>query len=353
MGITAHWIESHAKSPTIWTLVSEVIAFRAISGPHTGANLGRYFVSLCERAGIVAGQTSKVCTMFFLFENRSTHPCQLFCITADNTSNNDTACNEIENIFHRKHIYSFDSDTQRLPCLAHVVNLAITDFMSAVTNIVSVETTSAIWEFDPSLPRNRVLDGESLDVVSAVRTLAIKIQASGQRIAYFERLQIECGITVPLSIPLHSNVRWGTADGMLGRAYRLRQPINLFINSADELFGPITTIRRPGLPAKQIPWTAFSFKAADWDRVNDIRTIIADANNIQQYFSHELQPTLWRAIPTFEELQTGWETKRNSPRYVLYKDAINRGLSKIGKYYSKFDEKPAYILALGMSFLPI
>ena len=222
--------------------------------------------------------------------------------------------------------------------------------MSVVTHIASVETTSAIWEFDPSLPRNRILDG-SLDVVSAVRTLAVKIQASGQRIAYFERLQAECGIAIPLSIPLHSNVRWGTADGMLGRAYRLRQPINLFINSADELFGPITTIRRAGLPAKQIPWTTFSFKASDWERVNDIRTIVADANNIQQYFSHELRPTLWRAIPTFEELQTGWETKRDSPRYMLYKNAIDRGLSKIGKYYSKFDEKPAYILALGMFIL--
>jgi hypothetical protein len=223
--------------------------------------------------------------------------------------------------------------------------------MSVVTRIGSVETASAIWEFDPSLPSNRILH-DSLDVVSTIRTLAIKIQASGQRIAYFERLQTECGIAVPLSIPLHSNVHWGTADGMLGRAYRLRQPINLFINSADELFGPITTIRRPGLGLKQIPWTAFAFKAADWERVNDIRAIIADANNIQQYFSHELQPTLWRAIPAFEELQTGWEIKRDSSRYVLYKDAINRGLAKIGKYYNKLDEKPVYILALGTFFLP-
>ena len=224
--------------------------------------------------------------------------------------------------------------------------------MSAVTNITSVETTSAIWEFDPSLPRNHILD-DSLDVVSAIWMLAIKIQASGQRITYFEHLQTECGITVPLSIPLHSNVCWGTADGMLRCEYCLCQPINLFINSADELFGLITTIWCPGLPAKQIPWTSFSFKAVDWDRVNDIHAIIADANNIQQYFSHELQPTLWRAIPTFEELQMGWETKCSLPRYVLYKDAINRGLTKIGTYYSKFDEKPAYILALGMSFLPL
>ncbi|KIM52087.1 hypothetical protein SCLCIDRAFT_32920 [Scleroderma citrinum Foug A] len=31
---------------------------------------------------------------------------------------------------------------------------------------------------------------------------------------------------------------------------------------------------------------------------------------------------------------------------MLYKNVINRGLLKIGKYYSKFDKKPAYILAL-------
>ncbi|KIM52671.1 hypothetical protein SCLCIDRAFT_68957, partial [Scleroderma citrinum Foug A] len=165
MGITAHWIESPVKIPTSWSLVSEVITFCAISGPHTGANLGRYFVNL----------------------------------------NNNTACNEIENILNRKHIYSFDSNTQRLPCLAHVMNLAITDVMSVITHIASMETTSAIWEFDPSLPRNRILN-DSLDVISAVWMLAIKIQASGQCIAYFECLQAECGIAVPLSISLHSNV---------------------------------------------------------------------------------------------------------------------------------------------------
>ena len=64
MGITAHWIESPVKIPTSWSLVSEVIAFRAISGPHTGANLGHYFVNLCERAGIIMDHTTKVHTMF-------------------------------------------------------------------------------------------------------------------------------------------------------------------------------------------------------------------------------------------------------------------------------------------------
>jgi hypothetical protein len=120
-----------------------------------------------------------------------------------------------------------------------VVNLAIVDFMSHITRIAVIENSTSIWEYDPTLEGNRVLNG-SLDIISAIRTLAIKassfpfsiptqltfnsqIQSSGQRIEYFERLQVQCGISNPLKIPLHGNTRWGTAYGMLDRAYQLRQ----------------------------------------------------------------------------------------------------------------------------------
>jgi len=39
--------------------------------------------------------------------------------------------------------------------------------MDCITKIAAVETTTAIWEYDLSLPNNRVLNG-SLDVVAAV-----------------------------------------------------------------------------------------------------------------------------------------------------------------------------------------
>ncbi|KAG2352928.1 hypothetical protein BDR07DRAFT_1497387 [Suillus spraguei] len=113
--------------------------------------------------------------------------------------------------------------------------------MSTITHIANVETSTAIWEFDPTDSSNRVL-GNSLDVVAAVCTIAIKIQCSGQCIEYFKTLQQNSGIDKVLKIPLHSNVRWGTADGMLSRAYALRHTINLFISTADKLFGPITII---------------------------------------------------------------------------------------------------------------
>jgi hypothetical protein len=46
--------------------------------------------------------------------------------------------------------------------------------MTHITKIAAVETSTAIWEYDPSLPDNRVLHG-SLDVIAAIRTIAIKV----------------------------------------------------------------------------------------------------------------------------------------------------------------------------------
>jgi hypothetical protein len=57
LGITAHWIEVKGSK---WSMASEVIAFRGVSGAHTGDNLGRYVVSLCDRVGITSDESSKV-----------------------------------------------------------------------------------------------------------------------------------------------------------------------------------------------------------------------------------------------------------------------------------------------------
>jgi hypothetical protein len=65
-----------------------------------------------------------------------------------------------------------------------------------------------------------------------------------------------------------------------------------------------------------------------------------DANQIQQYFSSDTKPTLWHALLAFERLQTAWQ---------LYHAALNDSLKKLKKYYTRFDERLAYILALGTS----
>ena len=59
-------------------------------------------------------------------------------------------------------------------CLGHVINLGNIDVMGHIMKIVAVENATAIWEYDPTRQDNHVL-GSSLDVIAAIRTLAIKV----------------------------------------------------------------------------------------------------------------------------------------------------------------------------------
>jgi hypothetical protein len=82
------------------------------------------------------------------------------------------------------------------------------------------DRSMSLLQFVPSQSRS-----VKVSILAQVRLTLLfeQIQCSGQRIKYFEKLQIESGITTPLVIPLHSNVHWGTAYNMLERAYHLRQ----------------------------------------------------------------------------------------------------------------------------------
>ena len=77
-------------------------------------------------------------------------------------------------LFYLKLRLQCDIEKSSHSCLGHVVNLANVDVMRHITKISAVENATAIWEYDPTLEDNRVLGG-SLDVISAIRTLTIKV----------------------------------------------------------------------------------------------------------------------------------------------------------------------------------
>ncbi|KAF8487799.1 hypothetical protein F5888DRAFT_1624161, partial [Russula emetica] len=112
-----------------------------------------------------------------------------------------------------------------------------------------------------------------------------------------------------------------------------------FLKLADTLYGPITTVRRNGRIVKKIPWSAFQLADADWGW---------DSRALQHCFSSKQLLTLWRALPAIEALQTAWEAKRDDPHFAIYYNVIDEGLAKLKKYYSRFDEKPSYVLALAL-----
>jgi hypothetical protein len=55
--MTAHWIDVNEGK---WNLRAEVVGFQPVSGEHSGVNLAKYFVGLCERVGIMSNVDSKV-----------------------------------------------------------------------------------------------------------------------------------------------------------------------------------------------------------------------------------------------------------------------------------------------------
>ena len=64
------------------------------------------------------------------------------------------------------------------------------------------------------------------------------------------------------------------------------------------------------------------FSASHW-------SLHQHANKVQHYFSSERYPTLCHALPAIEELQMAWESKRNTPCFYIYKDAIDDGFEKL------------------------
>jgi len=54
----------------------------------------------------------------------------------------------------------------------------------------------------------------------------------------------------------------------------LFQPITLFLKSANDLFGPITMIRRPDKEKKRILWQAFLLDEEDWLCIKDVIDIL-------------------------------------------------------------------------------
>ena len=61
LGLTGHWIEvKNEGDGQKWILRSEVLGYRAISGQHSGSNLGRHLIALCKHAGILSKEKSKV-----------------------------------------------------------------------------------------------------------------------------------------------------------------------------------------------------------------------------------------------------------------------------------------------------
>ena len=62
-----------------------------------------------------------------------------------------------------------------------------------------------------------------------------------------------------------------------------------------------------------------------------------------------MEPTLWKTIPTLELLVSHWEMMVALDKFSPVKDALEKGLEKLHKWYKSLDQSDMYFICLGVS----
>jgi len=101
-GITAHYIDK------FFNLYQPLLAFEALEECHTGVYLATIVLKVIHEYGITE---------------------KLNCITIDNASNNFTMVRHLSSRLFEEGI-EWDYRTQHIPCLAHIINLVVKEFLN-------------------------------------------------------------------------------------------------------------------------------------------------------------------------------------------------------------------------------
>lgn len=70
------------------------------------------------------------------------------------------------------------------------------------------------------------------------------------------------------------------------------------------------------------------------------------ADNAQQAFSSDQNPSLHLAVPALEALHKAWSSRLVRPKYYHFKAPLQAAIDKIVDYYEKTGDSDAYIIAM-------
>jgi hypothetical protein len=132
MSVTAYMISD------AWEYQEHLICFEHLSGSHTGQNMARVVAAALQEYGLSE---------------------RLFAVTADNASNNNTLRQELAQRLQQDHRVSWYAGANRVPCLAHVVQLVV----QAMIKQLKIEAPNHVPAAPPSRSDlNDVQDGPQI-----------------------------------------------------------------------------------------------------------------------------------------------------------------------------------------------
>ena len=209
VAITAHYVDE------TFELQKDLLDFQEVSVAHFSVNLTKHVLEVLEKYNI--------------------HD-RLYCITTDNASNNDTMVTALKQLLAEKGII-WNAERNHIPCLAHVINLAVKNFLNALK--IQSQTSENKWEVlefkARSLSSKDSWQKYKIDsnnpfgrAIQKIRKISYLINWPPSHLKSFQDMCKMVDIVFMCAIK-DVATQWNSTHNMLARAVYLRKAIDTWI----------------------------------------------------------------------------------------------------------------------------
>lgn len=249
-GITAHWINKDFKT------CEAIIAMKQIIGHHTGTNLAAHLLEVLNQYNI----TDRV-----------------FCITADNASNNHTMALQLQRL-----IPQFFADEHLLGCLAHVINLSARAGLNVFSKHLGPHASSVPVSLTGLVEEPEVEDLSS--TLSKIDALTKLVKKSPERARDWSVMASTTrGIMKPLTLITDVATRWNSKYYQLERFVLLKPVVKFKCDEDRQLH-------------------KYRLSDAEWDVIEHMIAFLKPFDVATKRVSSSSYPTFSEAMPTYEWL---------------------------------------------------
>jgi hypothetical protein len=321
--VTGHWIDAN------WNLHEQVLAFREITGDHSGENTGALLIEILGEYGLVntdklgwgTADGSTVCDKAIAVLAKCVDPTRQIWVAKE----------------HRVH------------CMEHAIHCASRAFVNTVcpTPMASVKSKLAAEDYD--FPDGSMADIDDTtddldtvfdpaDLLGKVLAFINQVRASPQARAFFHKLCKDESLP-PLQLLKWIRTRWASLYDLINRLLDVRPTCNKFILLADD------DDRVPNLKHPKT-YSMFKLTEGEWRLLELIRNGLREPALSCQSFSHATRPTVYHAFPVIESMQQKWERMAKSTKYTQIAPALESGLENLCKWYRALDDSNIYFICL-------
>ncbi|KAF4617427.1 hypothetical protein D9613_006423 [Agrocybe pediades] len=311
MAVTAHFLlkDEHTNLVT----KNRLVAFRHISGSHSGKHLAEQFLLILKELGIAH---------------------KIGMITLDNASNCGSMMKDLEDLLEKMGL-QFSAEGNRIRCFPHVINIAVKAGLRALSasapDITEEDEVPVVYEQNDGDAEYE--DALHNDVVAKCRSLVTACRASGQR-----REDLQKTITEGNEreyFPKHisnkellrdMDIRWSSTFLMIDRVLELYPAIDGLLSKA-----------------KYIDINHHLLDETELQVLTDIANFLRIPHAVQTVLCGEKTPTLPHVLPAYEDLLEMLRYfKLKNPQL---KAAVAVTILKIEEYVKKSRKTRVYALA--------